>query len=88
MLGKDDSQYFQGWNTNKRSVALDIKSCEGRADQLVREADIVLNNIRGDQPVKLGLDYASLGVLDPAIVCVHISAYGRDNSRTAWPGYD
>jgi crotonobetainyl-CoA:carnitine CoA-transferase CaiB-like acyl-CoA transferase len=89
-LGPDDSQYFQGWNMNKRSLMLDIKGPEGRAvfDELVRDADVVLNNLRGDLPAKLGLDHATLSALNPAIVCVHISAYGRDNSRAAWPGYD
>jgi crotonobetainyl-CoA:carnitine CoA-transferase CaiB-like acyl-CoA transferase len=89
-LGAGDSQYFQGWNTNKRSVALDIKSPEGRAafEELVRGADVVLNNLRGDLPAKLGLDHATLAACNPAIVCVHISAYGRDNSRATWPGYD
>ena len=47
-----------------------------------------MNNLRGDQPEKLGLDYRSLAAVNPAIVCLHISAYGRDNSRKAWPGYD
>lgn len=90
MLGPDDSQYFQGWNSNKRSVALDIKSPEGRAafEALVRDADVVLNNLRGDLPARLGLDHETLGLIKPAIVCAHISAYGRDNSRAAWPGYD
>ena len=48
----------------------------------------MVNNLRGDQPEKLGLDYKSLGAINPAIVCLHISAYGRDNERKAWPGYD
>ena len=47
-----------------------------------------MNNLRGDQPEKLGLDYKSLDAVNPAIVCLHISAYGRDNERKAWPGYD
>ena len=47
-----------------------------------------MNNMRGDQPEKLGLDYKSLASANPAIVCLHISAYGRDNERKAWPGYD
>lgn len=90
MLGPDDSQYFQSWNTNKQSVVLDIKSDEGRQafETLACEADVVLNNLRGDQPAKLGLDYASLSRLNKALVCVHISAYGRDNPRASWPGYD
>ena len=90
MLANGDSQYFQTWNMNKKSVALDIKSADGRAgfEQLVKSADAVMNNLRGDQPEKLGLDYASLKHINPKIVCLHISAYGRDNERKGWPGYD
>ena len=44
--------------------------------------------MRGTQPGKLGIDYASLKHLKPSIVCLHISAYGRDNERADWPGYD
>jgi crotonobetainyl-CoA:carnitine CoA-transferase CaiB-like acyl-CoA transferase len=90
MLANGDSQYFQTWNMNKKSVTLDLKTAEGRAgfEQLVETADAVMNNLRGDQPEKLGLDYASLKHLNPRIVCLHISAYGRDNERRSWPGYD
>jgi crotonobetainyl-CoA:carnitine CoA-transferase CaiB-like acyl-CoA transferase len=89
-LGPADSQYYQGWNANKRSVALDLKSDDGRRDfeALVKTAGAVMNNLRGDQPAELGLDYAALGQLKPSIVCLHISAYGRDNERAGWPGYD
>jgi crotonobetainyl-CoA:carnitine CoA-transferase CaiB-like acyl-CoA transferase len=89
-LGGGDSQYFQAWNTSKRSVALDLKSRDGQRDfaELVKTSAAVVDNLRGDQPAKLGLDYATLGALNPAIVCAHISAYGRDNERAAWPGYD
>jgi crotonobetainyl-CoA:carnitine CoA-transferase CaiB-like acyl-CoA transferase len=90
LLGEADSQYFQTWNLNKRSVTLDIKSESGRVAflQLVASADAVVNNLRGDLPAELGLDYAALSRTKPSIVCVHISAYGRDNERAAWPGYD
>ncbi|MGY0557775.1 CaiB/BaiF CoA transferase family protein [Lysobacter sp. A421] len=89
-LGDGDSQFFQTFNLNKRSLRLDLKSAEGREvfGKLVGTADAVLNNLRGDQPAKLGLDYATLGKLNPKIVCAHLSAYGRDNERAAWPGYD
>lgn len=90
MLAEGQSHYYQTWNMNKRSVALDIKTPEGREafEGLVRSADAVFNNLRGDQPGKLRIDYASLKHLNPKIVCLHISAYGRDNSRKSWPGYD
>ncbi|UOM32971.1 CaiB/BaiF CoA-transferase family protein [Acuticoccus sp. I52.16.1] len=90
MLGEGDSQYFQTFNLNKKSVALDLKTEAGRAAfrTLAATADAVVNNMRGDQPEKLGIDYASLRDVKPDIVCLHISAYGRDNERKGWPGYD
>jgi crotonobetainyl-CoA:carnitine CoA-transferase CaiB-like acyl-CoA transferase len=90
MLGENDSVYFQTFNLNKRSIALDLKTPEGREAfrRLAAGATAVINNLRGDQPEKLGIDYASLADVNPAIVCLHISAYGRDNERKSWPGYD
>jgi crotonobetainyl-CoA:carnitine CoA-transferase CaiB-like acyl-CoA transferase len=89
-LGENDSEYFQSLNSNKKSITLDLKSEAGRTAlrRLAATADAVMNNLRGDQPEKLGLDYKSLEAANPRIVCLHISAYGRDNERKAWPGYD
>lgn len=89
-LGDGDSEFFQTFNANKKSVAIDLKVPGGRAvfERLVASADAVLNNLRGDQPKKLGLDFATLKAVKPSIVCAHLSAYGRDNERADWPGYD
>ena len=89
-FGTDDSHFYQTFNRNKRSVALDLQTMEGKAvfDDLVRTADGVIDNLRGDLPGKLGLTYADLKEINPRIVCTHLSAYGRDGSRAAWPGYD
>ena len=89
-LGDGDSQFFQTFSRGKQSVALEIKTPEGRADfeRLVAGADAVVNNLRGDQPDKLKITFDSLKTIKPAIVCAHLSAYGRGNSREAWPGYD
>jgi len=89
-LGEHDSQFFQAFNLNKKSVTLNLKHPAGREafQRLVRTADVVLNNLRGDQPGKLGLDYATLGAVNPRVICAHLSAYGRDNERRGWPGYD
>ncbi|XBQ16646.1 MAG: CoA transferase [Oceanicaulis sp.] len=89
-LGDHDSQFFQTFNRGKKSVALDLKDKGDRRifDRLVKSADAVANNLRGDLPARLGVDYAALSQIKSDIVCAHLSAYGRNNEREAWPGYD
>ncbi len=89
-LPDGSSQFFHSFNRNKRSLTLNLKAPEGCEvfHRLVTEADAVLNNLRGDLPTKLGLDYSALGKVNPAIVCAHLSAYGREGTRASWPGYD
>ena len=86
----DGSLYFQSLNRNKRSMTLDASSVEGREilHALVREADAVANNLRGDVPEKIGITYAQLRGVNPRIVCAHCSGYGRHGERRTWPGYD
>jgi succinate--hydroxymethylglutarate CoA-transferase len=85
-----DSQFFHSFNRNKRSITLDLAVPEARAvlHDLVRSADAIACNLRGDVPAKLGLTYAELGAHNPKIVCAFLSAYGRDGPRAAWPGFD
>ena len=89
-LAERDSHYFQTFNLNKKSCALDLKHPLGRNAflSLAATADAVMNNLRGDQPEKLGLTYSALQSVKPQLVCAHLSAYGRDNERRSWPGYD
>ena len=89
-FGPGDSQFFQTFNRNKKSITLDLKHPEGRAafQALAKTADAVLDNLRGDLPEKLGITYEHLKAANPRIVCAHLSAYGRTGSRKAWPGYD
>jgi crotonobetainyl-CoA:carnitine CoA-transferase CaiB-like acyl-CoA transferase len=89
-FGEADSHFYQTFNRNKKSFTLDLKHREGQAvfHALVASADAVLDNLRGDLPAKLGLTYDALKEANPKIVCAHLSAYGRQGSRTAWPGYD
>ncbi len=89
-FGPADSHFFQTFNRNKKSLTLDLKHPQGMEAfrKLAASADAVLDNLRGDLPEKLGLTYASLKSANPAIVCTHLSAYGREGSRRAWPGYD
>ena len=89
-LGDGDSLFYQTFNRGKRSILLDLTDPDGRArfERLVARADAVANNLRGDQPEKLRIRYEDLAPVKPSIVCGHLSAYGRGNSRERWPGYD
>lgn len=88
--GDDASLFFQSVNRNKKSLSLDLGDERARTilERLVAGADAVANNLRGDVPETLGLTYAALKVANPAIVCAHCSAYGREGARRHWPGYD
>lgn len=88
--GDDGSLFFQSINRNKKSLSLDLGNPEARPvfERLVAGADAVANNLRGDVPRKLGLTYDALKAANPAIVCAHCSAYGREGPRADWPGYD
>jgi crotonobetainyl-CoA:carnitine CoA-transferase CaiB-like acyl-CoA transferase len=89
-FGPGDSHFYEAFNRNKRSLGLDLKHPRGQEifRKLVERSDAVFDNLRGDLPTKLGITYAQLANVNPKIVCVHLSAYGRDGSRASWPGYD
>ena len=89
-FGPGDSHFYEAFNRNKRSLGLDLKHPKGQEifRKLVERSDAVFDNLRGDLPTKLGITYAQLANVNPKIVCVHLSAYGRKGSRASWPGYD
>ena len=89
-LGERDSLYFQSFNRNKLGLTLDLRKPDGRQvfDDLVKVSDAVYNNLRGDLPKRLGLDYATLGRLNRRIVCCSLSGFGLSGPRAAEPGYD
>lgn len=89
-LRDGESLYFQTFNLNKRSLTLDLNTPEGQEIlvRLAASSHAVVNNLRGDLPDRLGLTYARFKDANPAVVCAHLSAYGRDNERSRWPGYD
>ena len=85
-----ESATFLAVNHNKRSIALDLKSAEGRAivQRLVQDADIVLQGFGAGTAQKLGVDYASLSALNPRLIYCEISGYGREGPLGKEPGYD
>ena len=88
--GEDDSLYFQAFNRGKKSITLDLEHPEGRAvlRDLARVSHAVYNNLRGDLPEQLGVTYAALKDVNPALVCCSLSGFGRTGPRAAEPAFD
>ncbi len=88
--GEDDSLYFQSFNRGKKSITLDLEHPEGRAvlRDLARVSHAVYNNLRGDLPERLGVTYAALRDVNPALVCCSLSGFGRTGPRAAEPAFD
>jgi crotonobetainyl-CoA:carnitine CoA-transferase CaiB-like acyl-CoA transferase len=85
-----DGLYFQSWNRNKKSISLDLRR-SGASEvlrDLVKRVDVVFNNLRGDQPKRLGLVYETLCDANPKIVCCSLNAFGSTGPRASEPGYD
>ncbi len=86
----DDSVYFQSFNRNKKSITLNLRHPEATEvlHPLVQRSDCVFNNLRGDLPARMSLDYPGLSQVKRSIVCASLSAFGRTGMRAAEPGYD
>lgn len=86
----EDSIFFETFNRGKKSVSLDLRhpGAEPVFHDLVRSVDAVYSNLRGDQPVKLGLTYAQLEHVNPRIVCCSLSGFGMTGPRAREGGYD
>ncbi len=86
----DDSLFYQSFNRNKRSIALDLSAPSGREvlHRLVAAADGVLHNLRGDVPEKLGLRYADLAPYNRRLVVCSLSGFGMTGARRDQPAYD
>jgi crotonobetainyl-CoA:carnitine CoA-transferase CaiB-like acyl-CoA transferase len=81
---------FLSLNRNKRSLAVDLKSAEGKAIllELTRSADVFLQNYRPGVAKRLGVDYESLAKVNPGLVYLSISGYGEDGPYVNRPGQD
>ena len=83
------STYYLGANRNKRSVVLDFRVPEDRdlAYELVRRADVVVENFKPGSLAKFGLDYESAISLNPSLVYASITGFGAGKGASV-PGYD
>jgi crotonobetainyl-CoA:carnitine CoA-transferase CaiB-like acyl-CoA transferase len=81
---------FLSLNRNKRSLAVDLKSEGGREvlAELVKSADVFIQNYRPGVAKRLGVDYETLSKLNPGLVYVSMSGYGEDGPYVQRPGQD
>ena len=85
-----ESAIFVAVNHNKRSIAVDLKTQQGRdiVHRLVKDADIVLQGFGGGTAKKLGVDYETLCALNDRLIYCEISGFGRNGPLGNVPGYD
>lgn len=82
--------YFLTLNRNKKSVALNLKDSSGLNVfyDLVKSADVVLNNFSAGVVSKLKIDYSRLKEINPKIITCSITGFGETGKHSSRPAYD
>jgi crotonobetainyl-CoA:carnitine CoA-transferase CaiB-like acyl-CoA transferase len=81
---------FFGWNRGKRSIALNLKTPEGReiVERLAAEADVVMENWRPGVADRLGVGHAHLMARNPRLIYCSVTAFGSTGPYVDRPGFD
>ena len=81
---------FFGWNRGKRSIAVDLKTPEGRkiVEDLVAHADVVMENMRPGVAERLGIGEAQLRRINPKLIYCAVTAFGSTGPYADRPGFD
>ena len=81
---------FFGWNRGKRSIALNLKTSEGReiVERLAREGDVVMENWRPGVADRLGVGHEHLLALNPKLIYCSVTAFGSSGPYVDRPGFD
>lgn len=81
---------FLSLNRNKRSLAVDLKAAEGKALllEMVKSADVFIQNYRPGVAKRLGVDYETLSAINPRLIYVSMSGYGESGPYVDRPGQD
>ena len=89
-LEGDRNAYFETCNRNKRGIAIDLKTAEGReiAYRLVKDADVLIENFRNGVAERLGMDYETLKKINPKLVYGSASGFGPKGPDAELPSLD
>ena len=84
------SMYFGNLNRNKKGVALDLKTDEGKQlfAELIKSADVLMENMRPGVMAKLGFSYEECKKLNPGLIYASVSGFGQYGPNSYKPGYD
>mmetsp|Transcript_2828 Transcript_2828/g.4880 ORF Transcript_2828/g.4880 Transcript_2828/m.4880 type:complete len:182 (+) Transcript_2828:430-975(+) len=84
------SWYFAGFNRNKRSVSLNLRSKEGMdvLKRMISQADVLVENYKAGTLAKMGLCDETLQQLNPRLTVCHISGFGKDGPYSNQPAFD
>src|SRR5687768_337338 len=85
-----ESTYFMGVNRNKRSMALDLSTATGQdvIRRLVTRSDVVVENFKSGTMERWGLGFDALRTLQPGLIHIGISGFGRHGPYASVAGYD
>jgi formyl-CoA transferase len=85
-----ESAYYLCINRNKKSLTLDLKSKRAveLLRQLVKSADVIIENFRPGTMERLGLGEKELRALNPRLIFASLTGFGSDGPMSDWPGYD
>jgi formyl-CoA transferase len=85
-----ESAYYLCINRNKQSLTLDLKSQRAveLLRQLVKAADIIIENFRPGTMERLGLGERELREINPQLIYASLTGFGADGPMSNWPGYD
>jgi crotonobetainyl-CoA:carnitine CoA-transferase CaiB-like acyl-CoA transferase len=81
--------YYHQQNAGKRNISIDLRAAGARdlVFDLVRRADVLIENYRPDVMPRLGLGYETLSQINPRLVMLSISGFGRDGPESRRPAY-
>ncbi len=88
--GDKSAAYFHATNRGKRSVTCDFRTPEGQVmvRDLIKDADVLIENFKVGGLAKYGLDYASLAAINPRLIYCSITGFGQTGPYAHRAGYD
>ena len=87
---RTESVYYLTGNRNKRAIAIDFRSAEGieLIKEVAKECDVVVENFKPGSMDAMGLNYEKLAEINPRLIYMSITGFGRDGPNSDQPGFD